>query len=87
MSLLRLASGRTPVFAFRNSTTGKTLYPSSDTQETILVKLIQKAYGGKPVDFDKKHTFDIRLRFDANFNAKVTVDGWEMKEDDPGLRP
>lgn len=87
MNTLRLAEGRTPVLMFRNATTGKTLYPSSDRQETDLVKLIQKAYEGKTVDFDRKHTFDIRLKFDANLDVKVTIDGWEVKEDDSGLIP
>lgn len=89
MSLLRLASGRTPVFAFRNSTTGKTLYPSSEEQETNLVKMIENAYrnSGKTVDFDKRHEFNIKLKFDAGFNAIVTIDGWNVVDDDSGLRP
>ncbi|EYA63883.1 fimbrillin-A associated anchor s Mfa1 and Mfa2 family protein [Bacteroides fragilis str. S23L24] len=87
MNTLRLAEGRTPVFMFRNATTGKTLYPSTDTQETNLVKLIQKAYEGKTIDFDRKHTFDIRLKFDTNLGVTVSIDGWEGKEDDSGLRP
>lgn len=89
MSLLKLASGRTPVFAFRNSTTGKTLYPSSEEQETNLVKMIENAYrnNGKTVDFDKRHEFDIKLKFDAGFNAIVTIDGWNVVDDDNGLIP
>lgn len=87
MNTLRLAEGRTPVFLFRNATTGKTLYPSSDKQETNLVKLIQKAYEGKTIDFDRKHTFDIRLKFDVNLGVTVTIDGWEVKEENGGLIP
>lgn len=87
MTTLRLGTNRTPAFIFRNATTGKTLYPSSAEQETNLVRLIQKAYEGKSVDFDKKHTFDIRLKFDVHLNAVVTVDGWNVNEGDSGLVP
>jgi lipoprotein len=87
MTTLRLGTNRTPTFMFRNATTGKTLYPSSSEQETNLVKLIQKAYGGKTVDFDRKHTFDIRLKFDMNLGVTVSIDGWEVNEGDSGLVP
>lgn len=89
MTILKLAPERTPDFIFRNRTTGKTLYPSDPEQETNLVRLIEKAYRneGKKIDFDRQHRFDIKLKFDANFNATVSVNGWDVVEDDSGLKP
>lgn len=91
MTLLRLAEGRTPEFILRDRDTGKTIYPSQSDQETNLVKLIQKAYEsqGKSIDFDRQHVFDIKIKFSGgvDMDVTITVNGWEIIEDDSGLRP
>ena len=87
MTILRLAGDRSPAFTFRNRTTGKTLYPSSPAQETNLVRLIQKAYRNSTVDFDRKHRFEITLKYNAQMEAAVSVDGWSVVQDDGDLRP
>lgn len=87
MTILRLAGDRSPAFTFRNRTTGKTLYPSSTEQETNLVRLIQKAYRNSTVDFDRKHSFEITLEYNAQMQATVSVDGWSVVQDEGDLRP
>ena len=51
--------------------------------------MIENAYRttGKAVDFDKRHEFDLNLKFDAGFNALVPLDGWKVVDADSGLRP
>lgn len=91
MHVLRLAKGRTPEFSLRDRDTGKTLYPASSSHETNLVKLIEDAYKsqGKTIDFDKQHVFDIKIKFNGgvDMDVTITVNGWEIIEDDTGLRP
>lgn len=91
MTVLRLAEDRSPEFSLRDSETGKTIYPASAGQETNLVKLIKNAYTsqGKTIDFDKQHVFDIKMKFNGsvNMDVSITVNGWEITEDDTGLRP
>lgn len=91
MTVLRLEKGRSPEFLLRDRDTGKTLYPASDTHETNLVKLIERAYEsqGKTIDFSRQHVFDIRMKFNGgvDMDVSITINGWEITEDDSGLRP
>lgn len=81
LTVLRLGEARAPQLAFANHTTGQTLYPSYEGQEANLVKLIRAAYDGRWIDFDRRHTFEVELTFDANLQATVTIDGWKVKDE------
>ena len=87
MTVLRLGSNRNPRFTLVNKTTGETLYPSYAGQQTDLIQLILKAYEGKTVNFDRRHTFHITLDFDTNMEATVTVDGWNVNDSGNELYP
>ena len=51
------------------------------------MRLIQKAYRNSTVDFDRKHRFEITLKYNAQMEAAVSVDGWSVVQDDGDLRP
>lgn len=81
MTVLRLLDDRTPRFDFIDITNGELLYSNN------LVKIIRSAYsaGGQTVDFNKTFEFTITLRFDAQLNVSVSVDGWEYNPNETEL--
>lgn len=91
MTLLRLPRPARPSSPSATATPGQDHLPSQSDQETNLVKLIQKAYEsqGKSIDFDRQHVFDIKIKFSGgvDMDVTITVNGWEIIEDDSGLRP
>lgn len=87
MTVLRLGNNRNPRFTLVDKTTEETLYPSYPGQQTNLIQLIVKAYEGKTVDFDRRHTFRITLNFDTDMEATVTVDGWNVNDSGNELFP
>lgn len=87
MTVLRLENSRSPQFTLVNKMTGQALYPSYEGQQTDLIQLILKAYEGRTINFDRRHTFRITLDFDTNMRANVTVDGWNVNESGNELYP
>jgi len=74
--VLRLIDGRSPGFLFTNRTDGDILYHDN------LIETIRRAYeqSGQTLDFDKTHTFDIKLTFNIDMGVSVSVNGWEYTQ-------
>ncbi len=72
IKILRIDENRAPVFTFENTTTDQVLFTDD------LIDMIHRAYAasGETVDFATTHTFDIALKYDAQMNVTVTVNGW-----------
>jgi hypothetical protein len=83
---LRLSSGRDPELILVNLTTGQQIYPL-DTGFANLVDLIDTTI--PDADFSSDYTYDIVFDCSGSFEQDgtatlqptVTVDGWEVKED------
>lgn len=87
LQILRLAANRRiPQLEIYNKTQGKVLYPVDD-QSGDLIGLILRAYSQN--DFENTHTYNIVLHFtgddNTGYKVNITVNGWEVKEQDGEL--
>ena len=87
LQVMRLAANRrVPRLEIYNKTAGKALYPVGD-QSGDLIGLILRA--NPQNNFETTHTYDIILHFSGDestgFKVSITINGWEVKEQDNEL--
>ena len=83
LNVLRLAANRrTPQLEIYNETTGKALYPVN-TQSGDLIGLILSAYPHN--DFDTTHNYDIVFNFTTDLKVNITVNGWQVHDQEGEL--
>ena len=89
INILRLSMNRnSPQMQIYNKATGDPLYPYNG-QTCSLIDLIKRA--NPDIDFENTYTYDIVLNFgggsggDGNDGLSITINGWEVREQEDNL--
>lgn len=78
LTIMRLARDRRfPVLKLEDTTTGETLY--SGNLIDLILRLEELS---EPIDIEKSNVYNILLRFDADLNVSVSVNGWNIVTDE-----
>ncbi len=76
--VMRLTDGRSPILTLRNTTTGEVLFPNEHNNGNLVAMICSALLS---VDFETTHLFEVELRFDANMDVSVSINGWAVVDD------